>query len=91
MEEEAVYSFGKLEIGKYKFWDYECPKIILLKKEEQRIDGSWKRIIMKMLGRRIKYKSLENHLNQMSVRKRVINIVDLAQDYYLVKFTNEED
>lgn len=50
-----------------------------------------KNIIVKMLGMRIKYKALENRLNQMSARERVLNIVDLAQDYYLVTFTNEED
>ncbi|XP_058768963.1 uncharacterized protein LOC131642759 [Vicia villosa] len=71
---------------------YECPVFILSEAEEKRIQRPWKRgVIVKLLGRRIGYKALENRLNQMWVRKGVINIIDLSNNYYLVAFSNEED
>lgn len=37
------------------------------------------------------YKALETRLKQMWIRKRVINIIDLSNDYYLVTFSYEDD
>jgi hypothetical protein len=37
------------------------------------------------------YKALETRLKQTWVRKRVITIIDLGNDYYLVAFSNAED
>ncbi|GAU24151.1 hypothetical protein TSUD_83860 [Trifolium subterraneum] len=48
---------------------HDCPIFHLSKKEELRIQKPWKRgIIVKMLGRRIGYKALENRLKQMWVK-----------------------
>lgn len=44
-----------------------------------------------MLERRIRYKALENRLQQMWARKGDLNNVDLGQEYYLVTFSSEED
>jgi hypothetical protein len=71
---------------------YECPEFVFSKTEEKRIFRPWRRgVIVKLLGRRIGYKALETRLKQMWVRKGVISIIDLSNDYYLVVFTNEED
>ncbi|XP_058758009.1 uncharacterized protein LOC131631237 [Vicia villosa] len=71
---------------------YDCPRIILSKMEEKRIQRPWRRgVIVKLLGRKIGYKALENRLQQMWVRKGIIRIIDLGHDYYLVCFTHEED
>jgi hypothetical protein len=48
-------------------------------------------VIVKLLGRKIGYKALENQLKQMWVRRGVIQIVDLSHDFYLVTFTSSED
>jgi hypothetical protein len=71
---------------------YACPEFLLSKSEEKRIYRPWKRgIIVKLLGRRIGYKALETRLKQMWVKKGVINIIDLSNDYYLVTFTHDDD
>lgn len=47
--------------------------------------------MVKLLGRRIIYKALETRLDLMWVRKGIINMIDLKNDYYLVAFTHDED
>jgi hypothetical protein len=85
-EEESI------RVEEMKLAGYDCPIFHLSKKEELRIQKPWKRgIIVKMLGRRIGYKALENRLKQMWVKAGVINIVDLGNDYFLVTFTSQED
>lgn len=44
-----------------------------------------------MLERRIRFKDLETRLQQLWMRKGIIHIVDLGQDFFLVTFTCEED
>ncbi|XP_058742270.1 uncharacterized protein LOC131614729 [Vicia villosa] len=89
---ENMDLWGDLKIEEHKFGDYECPEIILSKVEERRISIPWKKgVIVKMLGRRIGYKALENRLNQLWARNGCLSIVDLGQEYYLVTFTNKED
>lgn len=46
---------------------------------------------MKLLGHRIKYKASETRLKQMWIKKGIIHIIDLSNDYYRVTFTHEED
>jgi hypothetical protein len=71
---------------------YVCPEFVFSKNEEKRIYRPWRRgVIVKLLGKRIGYKALETRLKQMWVRKGVISIIDLGNDYYLVAFTHEED
>ncbi|XP_058783386.1 uncharacterized protein LOC131658066 [Vicia villosa] len=71
---------------------YDCPQIFLSKQEERRIQRPWRRgVIVKLLGRKIGYKALENRLKQMWVRKGIIRIIDLGYDYYLVCFTHDDD
>lgn len=66
---------------------YAFPEFIFSKKEEEIIYKPRSRgVIVKLLGRSIRYKALETILKQIWVRKRVINIIDLRNDYYSVIF-----
>jgi hypothetical protein len=81
-----------IKIEEMKVAGYDCPNFHLSKKEENRIQKPWKGgIIVKMLGRRIGYKALENRLKQMWVRAGIITIVDLGNDYFLVTLSSKED
>ncbi|XP_058765607.1 uncharacterized protein LOC131639119 [Vicia villosa] len=85
-------SNGDITIEEELIGGYECPKFIFSAEEEERMQRPWRRgVIVKLLGRRIGYKALENRLNQMWVRKGVISIIDLSNDYYLVAFSHEDD
>lgn len=48
-------------------------------------------MIVKFLGRKIRYKALETLLEKVWMKKRVISIMDLSNDYLQVSFTHEED
>jgi hypothetical protein len=81
-----------IKVEEQKLGNYECPIFVLSKAEEKRIHRPWKRgVIVKLLGRRIGYKALETRLKQMWVKKGIINIIDLGNDYYLVTFSHEFD
>jgi hypothetical protein len=89
-EEEADEERLKVVTG--QVGNYDCPEVILSKLEEKRIYRPWRRgVIVKLLGRRIGFKALETRLKQMWVRKGVISIIDLSNDYYLVAFSHEDD
>lgn len=46
--------------------EFQCLKLILLVEEERRIARPWQKgITVKMLGKRISFKALENLLNQV--------------------------
>ncbi|XP_058759420.1 uncharacterized protein LOC131632707 [Vicia villosa] len=82
----------RMRVEEVTIGGYECPNFVFSKKEEQRLYRPWRRgLIVKLLGRRIGYRALETRLKQMWVRKGVINIIDLSNDYYLVVFWHEED
>src|SRR4051812_31521865 len=69
--------FGDIRVEEELIGGYECPNFIFSEKEEQRIQRPWKRgVIVKLLGKKIGYKALENRLNQMWVRKGIISIID---------------
>jgi hypothetical protein len=81
-----------IRVEEQKIENYDCPIFILSKSEEKRIHRPWKRgVIVKLLGRRIGYKALETRLKQMWVKKGIINIIDLGNDYYLVIFSHDLD
>ncbi|KAK2384311.1 zinc ion binding / nucleic acid binding protein [Trifolium repens] len=81
-----------IRVEDQKVGNYDCPIFVLSKAEEKRIHKPWKRgVIVKLLGRRIGYKALETRLKQMWVKKGIINIIDLGNDYYLVTFSHDFD
>lgn len=48
-------------------------------------------LVVKLLGRTIGFKFLEKKLCQLWARKGIISIVDMANDFFLVKFSAEDD
>jgi hypothetical protein len=89
--EEGEWGEG-MKVEERVIGNYMCPEFVFSKKEEKRIYRPWRRgVIVKLLGRRIGYKALETRLKQMWVRKGVISIIDVGNDYYLVAFTHEDD
>ncbi|XP_058760339.1 uncharacterized protein LOC131633626 [Vicia villosa] len=89
---ESEVESGEIRVEEELIGGYECPNFIFSEKEEKRIQRPWKRcVIVKLLEKRIGYKALENRLNQMWVRKGIISIIDLSNDYYLVAFSHEDD
>jgi hypothetical protein len=92
-EDESAEIDGEgIRVEEQKIGNYDCPIFVLSKSEEKRIHRPWKRgVIVKLLGRRIGYKALETRLKQMWVKKGIINIIDLGNDYYLVTFTHDFD
>ncbi|RZB83991.1 hypothetical protein D0Y65_032446 [Glycine soja] len=46
---------------------------------------------VKLLGRKIRFKVLENRLKQMWVRKGIIHMIDVGNDFFLVLFSHPED
>jgi hypothetical protein len=91
-DKEGTEEETAIRVEETKLGGYECPEFVFSKEEEKRIHRPWRRgVIVKLLGRRIGYKALETRLKQMWVRKGVITIIDLGNDYYLVAFSNEKD
>lgn len=62
IEEEA----NRICIEEHKVGGYNCPEFELYVMEEKRIEKTWKKgTIIKILGRKIGYKTLENRLQQL--------------------------
>lgn len=96
MEDEEDGEEGEKEEGMIvedgKCGKYDCPNFILTKNEEVRIHKPWRKgVIVKLLGRKIGFKALENRLHQMWVRKGVLHIIDLGRDYCLVTFSHKDN
>lgn len=88
----TVLDLLNMKIEEHVEGKYTCHKFIFSKHKERRIHRPWRRgVILKLLGRRIDYKALETRLKQMWVKKGVINIIDLSNDYYLVIFSHDGD
>ena len=76
------------------FWiieelDRERPCLVfwyLLKKKEECENRGKKTLIIKLLRQKIRYKALESKLFQLWARDGVIEIIDLANKYYLIKY-----
>ncbi|XP_058746880.1 uncharacterized protein LOC131619849 [Vicia villosa] len=91
-EGDVEGSDGGVIVEECQIGGYDCPAFRLSKYEEKRIQRPWRRgVIVKLLGRKIGYKALEARLRQMWVRRGMISIVDLGNDYYLVAFSHEDD
>ncbi|XP_057746093.1 uncharacterized protein LOC130965342 [Arachis stenosperma] len=51
----------------------------------------WNTLIVKLLGRKVGYAAMKRRLETMWGRKGCIDVIDLGQEYYLVKFYSMED
>ncbi|CAK8571972.1 unnamed protein product [Lathyrus sativus] len=91
-KELTILNLENMKVEEHAEENYACPKFIFPKHEEIRIHRPWwKGVIAKLLDRRIIYKAMEIRLNQMWVKKGVINIIDLSNNYYSVIFSHEDD
>lgn len=61
--EDWIWSQEGMHVEEKMRGKYECPEIILSKNQEERICRPWKKgLIVKLLGRKIRYKALETRL-----------------------------
>lgn len=84
-DEQEENEEQKVTIIEKKVGKYDCPMFVLSEKEEERIWKPWKFImIVKLLGRKIgfKFKALETKIQQMWVKKRVTNMIDVGNDNF---------
>jgi hypothetical protein len=70
-EEEIEEEDGEgLKVEERVVGNYECLEIVLSQYEEKKIQRPWRKwVIVKLLGRRIRYKALKTRLRQMWMRK----------------------
>ncbi|KAF7813509.1 ribonuclease H [Senna tora] len=72
--------------------DEACVVISISDKEKSRLSEPFDHaLIIKLLGRNIGYKVLEKKLYQLWSVQGILSIIDLTNDYFLVKFTCVED
>lgn len=68
------------------------PEFKFTEKEERRINKPFKRsLIVKLLGRMISLKALENKVQKMWARNGIVTVVDIPNDFFVATFTNEKD
>ncbi|KAJ1439231.1 hypothetical protein SESBI_02602 [Sesbania bispinosa] len=73
-------------------WDPGCPIVKISKKEKKSICIPWKRtVIIKLLGKRVGYKMLQNRLYKLWHPSSGMEIIDLENEYFLVRFSNTDD
>lgn len=81
-----------ISIVKNKRGTHDYPALVLSEREEKRIHRPWRKgVIIKLLGCKIGFKVLETRLKQLWVRKGIIQIIDLSNDFFLVTFSSSED
>ena len=55
--------------------DRPCPTLIILEEEERRLCKPWRKmLVIKLLGRGIRFQALESKLHQFWVRDSILNI-----------------
>ncbi|KAE8661411.1 hypothetical protein F3Y22_tig00113725pilonHSYRG00161 [Hibiscus syriacus] len=70
----------------------DYPKIAISNRIHDLIDQNLKQvIIIRLLGKKIGYKALKNRIYALWKPIGNFNLIDLDNDYFLVKFENLED
>ncbi|RYR76834.1 hypothetical protein Ahy_A01g001365 [Arachis hypogaea] len=96
-EEEVLGSEewkARRELPKRKIvWDEEgCPNLILNRAEQHRLNKMWEHtLIIKLLGRRIGYGVLKKRLESMWIKEGMLTLIDVGNEFFLVRFTELED
>lgn len=68
------------------------PEFVFSEKVEAKICKPFKRtLIVKLIGRMISLKDLENRVKQMWARNGIVSVADLPNDFFVVTFTNMDD
>ncbi|KAK4258414.1 hypothetical protein QN277_007869 [Acacia crassicarpa] len=68
------------------------PSFCFSSKMKKRLCKAWSRaIIVKLLGRNIGFRTLENRLQTMWAKRGVLTLINVGHGYHIVKFTNQDD
>ncbi|KAL8161267.1 hypothetical protein V2J09_012756 [Rumex salicifolius] len=90
-EDEMVYEEVEEELP-LEEQDPNCPLIFLTAEEKERIRKPWKdAIIIKVLDNHLGYMYLRRKLQQKWSPKGPFLMSDIGNDFYVVKFSNQED
>lgn len=69
-----------------------APIVTISDEEIAELAKPWKNtLIVKVLGKRVNYKMIENKLRREWVKNGTMSITDMADDFYLVKLSDIED
>ncbi|XP_015970876.1 uncharacterized protein LOC107494331 [Arachis duranensis] len=85
---------ARRELPKRKIvWDEEgCPNLILNRAEQHRLNKMWEHtLIIKFLGRRTGYGVLKKRLESMWIKEGMLTLIDVGNEFFLVRFTELED
>ncbi|KAJ1425768.1 Ribonuclease H-like superfamily [Sesbania bispinosa] len=73
-------------------WDPLCPIVKISREEKKGICIPWKRtVIIKLMGKRIGFRMLQNRLSKLWQPSSSMEIIDMENDYFLVRFSNSDD
>lgn len=87
MMDQTLTNVEGMIMEENKVGDYECSVSLVFETKYNRTHMPWMRgVIIKLLGKWIRYKVIETRLKYIWVRKGVISIIDLSNDYFLVDF-----
>ncbi|KAJ4825917.1 hypothetical protein Tsubulata_044972, partial [Turnera subulata] len=72
--------------------DPDCPTIRLSAAEKRRLYRNWRyALIVKVLGKKVGYRFLQNQLHTIWTTSRAFTIADLGNDFYIVRFGCPQD
>ncbi|CAL5355906.1 unnamed protein product [Camellia sinensis] len=70
----------------------DCPRITVLPEELSTLRAPWRKaLIVKVLGRAVGYRLLTQRMKQIWQLQHSIDVVDVGEGYYLVRFTCKAD
>lgn len=93
-DSDSSLEFGKetCKIIEHDRGNISIPEFVFTKNEEKRICYPFKKaLIVKLLGRMIWLKALDNRVQKMWAKYGIVSVVDMVNDFFLVKFTNDND
>ncbi|KAJ1428329.1 hypothetical protein SESBI_09060 [Sesbania bispinosa] len=90
-EDERACSEGMEEVEEDNI-KILCPSVKLSKSERLGVCIPWKRaLIIKLLGKRVSLKSLQGRLHKLWQPKERMEVIDLDNDYFVVRFADWSD
>ena len=90
--DEEINDFNGFDIVEEMDGPRECLTFKISKEEEARLCKPWRRtLIIKLLGRKIRFKALESKLYQLWARMDILDIIDLTTNYFLIRFSTYVD
>ncbi|QHO06625.1 uncharacterized protein DS421_14g456340 [Arachis hypogaea] len=74
-------------------WESDgCPNLFMNRAEQARLNKYWEHtLVVKLLGRRIGFNVLKKRLESIWSKKGMISLIDVGNDFFLVRFTSFGD